>query len=119
MSGHIAEQKEDRSVLSKWDSDLRQTFRTMAQSVEVPDLDIHILVNHALAGVNAGYITRSALMEGHLRRQQERISGAILGAVESGKGKHRNRTLAWLRTSKAELLVASAASDDRPRQLAA
>lgn len=118
-SGHIAEQKEDRSVLSKWANDLRQTFRTMAQSVEVPDLDIHILMNHALAGVNAGYITRSALMEGHLRRQQERISGAILGAVESGKGKHRNRTLAWSHTSKAELLVASSASDDRARQLAA
>jgi len=40
VSGHIAEQKEDRSVLSKWANDLRQTFRTMAQSVEVPDLGI-------------------------------------------------------------------------------
>lgn len=106
-SGHIAEQKEDRSVLSKWANDLRQTFRTMAQSVEVPDLDIHILMNHALAGVNAGYITRSALMEGHLRRQQERISRSILSAIEAGRGAHRNRTLAWLASAKIEGQTAS------------
>jgi integrase len=108
-SGHIAEQKEDRSVLSKWANDLRQTFRTMAQSVEVPDLDIHILMNHALAGVNAGYITRSALMEGHLRRQQEKISMSILGAVEGGKGRCRAEALAWLRSSRIDSSEPSAA----------
>jgi hypothetical protein len=31
-------------------------------------------MNHALQGVNAGYITKSALLEDHLRRQQERIA---------------------------------------------
>lgn len=111
VSGHIAEQKEDRTVLSKWANDLRQTFRTIAQSVEVPDLDIHILMNHALPGVNAGYITRSALMEGHLRRQQARISEATLQAVASGKGKHRDRTLKWLRTSRIGSLDSASATD--------
>lgn len=119
MSGHIAEQKEDRSVLSKWANDLRQTFRTMAQSVEAPDLDIHILMNHALPGVNAGYITRSALMESHLRRQQERISRSILSAIETGRGAHRDRTLTWQGSGKVEAGAASEAPSEGALRAAA
>jgi hypothetical protein len=36
---------------------LRQTYRTIAQSVGVPKLDVHLLMNHSLPGVNEGYIT--------------------------------------------------------------
>ncbi|WP_293905339.1 integrase family protein, partial [Phenylobacterium sp.] len=54
VDGHLAEQREDREqTLSKYGNDLRQTFRTIGQAAEVPDLDIHILMNHALQGVNA------------------------------------------------------------------
>lgn len=76
-AGHLVEHKEDRSVLSKWGNDLRQTYRTIAQTAEVNDLDIHLLMNHTLPGVNAGYITRSKLVGGHLRTQQQAISKEI------------------------------------------
>ena len=106
LDGHLVEQKEDRSVLSKYGNDLRQTFRTIGQAAEVSEIDIHILMNHALQGVNAGYITRGALLEDHLRRQQERLSRATLRAVETGRGKRRAAVLRWLRSCKVEPFVA-------------
>jgi integrase len=83
-SGHMVETKEDRTVLSKWGNDLRQTYRTVAQIAEVSELDIHLLMNHSLRGVNAGYITRDKLLRGHLRKQQERISALVLSGWEQG-----------------------------------
>ncbi len=65
----------------------------MGQAAEVSSLDIHMLMNNALQGVNAGYITKGALMEDHLRRQQERISRAVLQAVETSRGSHREPVL--------------------------
>ena len=82
-AGHLVEHKEDRSVLSKWGNDLRQTYRTIAQAAGVNDLDIHLLMNHTLPGVNAGYITRSKLVGGHLRTQQQAISKEICRAFNS------------------------------------
>jgi integrase len=82
-NGHFVETKEDRAKLSKWGNDLRQTYRTIAQAAEISELDIHLLMNHSLRGVNAGYITRDKLLRGHLRRQQERISRLILNSVAS------------------------------------
>ncbi len=118
-TGHIVEQKEDRAVLSKWANDLRQTFRTIGQAAEVPPLDLHILMNHALQGVNAGYITRSALMDSHLRRQQARISDAIIRTVESGRGRHRDRTLRWLRSSRVQEETAQGNNGSPDNRLAA
>lgn len=83
-TGHLYETKEDRSVLSKWGNDLRQTYRTLAQVAEISELDIHLLMNHSLRGVNAGYITRDKLLRGHLRKQQERISGLVLSCCDEG-----------------------------------
>ena len=80
QSGHISEYKEPRDKLSKWGGDLRQTFRTMGQMVGVDGTDMHLLMNHKLSGVNAGYIT-SAVMMDHLLEQQERISAAIMARV--------------------------------------
>ena len=82
-SGHIAEQKEDRAALGKYANDLRQTYRTLAQAAGVAEIDAQLLMNHALPGVNAGYVTRGKLLD-HLRQQQERISAFILQAA--GKG---------------------------------
>lgn len=86
-SGHIVEHKEKRSDLSKWGNDLRQTFRTIAQAAGVAELDVHLLMNHSIPGVNAGYITRNKLLSGHLRQQQEAISLRILEAGRP-RGKH-------------------------------
>lgn len=90
-SGHLVEHKEDRSVLSKWGNDLRQSYRTVAQAAGISQLDIHLLMNHSLPGVNAGYITRDGLLGDHLRNQQERISRIIMGAATA-----HGQALAWI-----------------------
>jgi integrase len=100
--GHIIEHKEDRKVLSKWGNDLRQSYRTLAQVAGVSELDVHLLMNHSLPGVNAGYITRDALLGGHLRKQQERISQAI---EDSLSPKADVQVRLWLRSMKVHLEV--------------
>lgn len=86
-SGHLVEQKEDRSVLSKWGNDLRQSFRTLAQAAGVSEFDARLLMNHALPGVNAGYITRHKLLHDHLRAQQNAISRTIMRAARAAADK--------------------------------
>lgn len=100
-SGHLIEHKEERDVLSKWGNDLRQSYRTLAQAAGVSELDIHLLMNHSLPGVNAGYITRDSLLQDHLRKQQERISKVI---IDSAKGKTENADMDWLHRAKVETL---------------
>jgi len=80
-SGHLSETKEDRDELSKWGNDLRQTFRTIATATGVSEIDAKLLMNHAMPGVNAGYITRHKLLHDHLRRQQQVISSAVFAAL--------------------------------------
>jgi hypothetical protein len=79
-TGHLVEQKEDRAVLSKWGNDLRQSFRTLAQVAGVSEFDARLLMNHAIPGVNAGYITRSKILEDHLREKQEAVSRVLMSA---------------------------------------
>lgn len=100
-SGHMVEHKEDRDVLSKWGNDLRQSYRTLAQAAGVSELDVHLLMNHSLPGVNAGYITRDSLLRNHLRKQQERISKVI---IDSARGKAEEPGLAWLHRAKVDVL---------------
>jgi integrase len=97
-SGHLAEHKERRSDLSKWGNDLRQTFRTVAQAAGVPELDVHLLMNHSIPGVNAGYITRNKLLTDHLRFRQESISRKIAetGVVPPQNGPRSAETWPFL-----------------------
>lgn len=99
-TGHLVEHKEERDVLSKWGNDLRQSYRTVAQSVGVSKLDIHLLMNHSLPGVNEGYITRDKLLNDLLRKQQERISAVVM--ERAGKIKN-GLALSWLRSAKAAI----------------
>ncbi|MER8767087.1 MULTISPECIES: integrase family protein [unclassified Mesorhizobium] len=94
-SGHVIEHKEKRSDLSKWGNDLRQTFRTIAQTAGVAELDVHLLMNHSIPGVNAGYITRNKLLSDHLRQQQESISRRMLEAGRSRQKETKRRASAW------------------------
>ena len=73
-AGHLVEQKEDRATLSKWGNDLRQSFRTIATAAGVSEFDAKLLMNHAIPGVNAGYITRHKVLEDRMRSQQWAIS---------------------------------------------
>lgn len=86
-SGHMAETKEDRGDLSKWGNDLRQTFRTLATVAKVTQVDAKLLMNHAIAGVNEGYITREKIVEDHLRAQQQALSSVIFGPVRGAIAK--------------------------------
>jgi len=98
-TGHLTEHKEDRDVLSKWGNDLRQSYRTLAQAANVSELDVHLLMNHSLPGVNAGYITRDQLLRDHLRNQQQRISDVIVGTVQ---GKQHQLISFWLGSAKVD-----------------
>lgn len=76
--GHLIEHKEHRTKLFKWGNDLRQSYRTLGQAVGLSDVDMHLLMNHSLPGVNAGYITRAKLIGDHLRAAQEKLSRYII-----------------------------------------
>jgi hypothetical protein len=80
-SGHLAETKEDREILSKWGNDLRQTFRTIATAAGVSEFDAKLLMNHSIPGVNAGYVTRRKLVEDHQRSQQQTISTVVFSVL--------------------------------------
>lgn len=96
VSGHMVEHKEDREVLSKWGNELRQSYRTLAQPAGVSELDVHLLMNHSLPGVNAGYITRHRLLEDHLRDQQGKISKVIMAAACRSRDKTNEAVRRWL-----------------------
>lgn len=76
--GHIVEQKENRGTLSKWGNDLRHTYRTLGQAAGLSPVDMHLLMNHSVRGVNEGYITRSKLLNDHLRASQQTLSDFII-----------------------------------------
>ncbi len=109
-SGHLAEHKENRKTLAKWGNDLRQTYRTVGQIAEVGDLDMHLLMNHSVPGVNAGYITRAKLLSDHLRGQQEKISNLIMSCALRHEG-----ALVWpFQGSRATIPVLD--EPDKPRK---
>ncbi len=89
--GHLHEHKEDRSDLAKWGNDLRQTYRTLGQAAGASELDMHLLMNHVVQGVNPNYITREKLLSDHLRGCQEKVSNFMLAA----SGRDPLRPLAW------------------------
>ena len=60
-TGYISETKEPRARLGKWGNDLRQTFRTVAYCAQIDDISIHVLMNHKLSSVNAGYLNLAGM----------------------------------------------------------
>jgi len=98
-SGHIVEHKEDRKDLRYWGNDLRQTYRTAGQPAEINDVDMHLLMNHSVPGVNGGYITRVKLLN-HLRSAQQELSDYLLASTV-GTDPERKR---WPRASASTLL---------------
>lgn len=80
-SGHLEEHQEDRRVLSKFGNDLRQSYRTIGVAAGVSEFDAKLLMNHSIPGVNAGYITRGALIDEYLRKRQQAISTLIFHSI--------------------------------------
>ena len=95
--GHLVEHKEDRAQLSKWGNDLRQTYRTLGQAAGLSEVNMHLLMNHKLSGVNEGYITRDKLMGDHLRHAQQALSTYIVGAGSTPPKSKRPRERIWPR----------------------
>lgn len=79
-TGCMTDTREPRDRLAKWGGDLRQTYRTAAAIVGLGEMDAHLLMNHSMGGVSAGYITRGAMLD-HLIAQQERVSGWLVAAL--------------------------------------
>lgn len=94
--GHIVEQKENRSTtLSKWGNDLRHTYRTLGQAAGLSPVDMHLLMNHSVKGVNEGYITRSKLLNDHLRASQQTLSDFIIKSGTTAPKDGSKRERAW------------------------
>ena len=55
---------------------------------------MHLLMNHSVPGVNAGYITRAKLLGDHLRAAQEGLSAFIIEHGTRTKGSSA-RERAW------------------------
>jgi hypothetical protein len=85
--GHMVERDEKRSQLFKWGNDLRQSYRTLGQACGLSEIDMHLMMNHAIPGVNAGYITRAKLLSNHLLTAQEKLSRFI---IDMGRARRRN-----------------------------
>jgi hypothetical protein len=110
-SGHLAEHKEDRTVLSKWGNDLRQSFRTIAVPAGVANFVAMLLMNHALPGVNAKYLVRNKLLEDYLRRQQQRISSTIFQSL--GEARIENPKIRdWIGRGRGRQTILNVADDD-------
>jgi integrase len=95
LEGCLVEHKEPREKLFKWGNDLRQTYRTLGQAAGVSRLDMHLLMNHTVPGVNEGYITRDQLLGDHLRASQEKLSRFML-AKATKSSDDRGRLWPWI-----------------------
>lgn len=47
----------------------------------VSEFDARLLMDHAISGVNAGYITRHKLLGDHLRNQQQAVSSIVFNTL--------------------------------------
>ncbi|QKS00432.1 integrase arm-type DNA-binding domain-containing protein [Sphingomonas sp. CL5.1] len=106
-AGHIYTTQEDRADLSKWGNDLRQTYRTIATIAKVNGVDAKLLMNHAIPGVNEGYITREKILEDHLRQQQQAITDVIFAPIRDLREKD-GPVATWLRPRSARAQIALA-----------
>jgi hypothetical protein len=61
------------------------------------------LMNHAIQGVNSGYITRHKLLENHLRSQQQAISDVIFANIK-GNCAVASPVRNWLLNSRSRVL---------------
>lgn len=76
VSGHLTFPRNDKQGLPMSHS-LRHTYRTHSLLAGVSDLHSHLLMNHRIEGVNAGYISRLVAMP-ELAESQEKITRHFL-----------------------------------------
>jgi integrase len=115
-SGHLAEHREDRTVLSKWGNDLRQSFRTIAIEAGVAEPVAVLLMNHALPGVNGGYVNRHKLVQDYLRGQQQRITSTIFQSLGDARIENPN-ILNWIGRGPARQTILNAMDGENHNHL--
>lgn len=74
--GHLTIPRNDKQGLPMAHC-LRHTYRTMSLLAGISDVHSHLLMNHRLDGVNAGYISRHITMD-ELAKSQEAITRYML-----------------------------------------
>jgi integrase len=74
---HLEKPRDDKRGLPGCHA-LRHSYKTHSLIAGVREIESHLLMNHALGGSNAGYISREVTMEDHLRPAQEKISDYFL-----------------------------------------
>jgi|KBSSwiStaDraftv2_1062776.scaffolds.fasta_scaffold08258_6 hypothetical protein len=85
-AGHLAEWREDRAALSKFGTDLRQSFKTMSVECGVGKLEAKVLMNHKVdRDVHDGYTTTPELRE-HLHACQAKISAEMMSRLVPAMG---------------------------------
>jgi hypothetical protein len=85
-AGHLTEWREEREALSKFGTDLRQSFKTMSVECGVGRLEAKILMNHKIdRDVHDGYTTTPELRE-HLHKCQARISAGMMARLVPAMG---------------------------------
>ena len=57
---------------------LRHTYKTHSLIAGIREIESHLLMNHAIGGSNAGYITREVTVDGHRRPAQQKITEYFL-----------------------------------------
>jgi hypothetical protein len=77
-SGHLAETKEDRSKLSKWGNELRQTFRTIATVAGVSEIDAKLLMNHSIPGVKRATLLGTSFLKTICATNNKRLAARFL-----------------------------------------
>ncbi len=84
--GHLVDWREHREVLSKFGTDLRQSFKTMSVECGIGELEAKILMNHKVdQDVHDGYATTPELRE-HLHKCQARISAGMMARLVPAMG---------------------------------
>jgi hypothetical protein len=71
----------------------------LGQAAGLSEVDMHLLMNHSVKGanVNEGYITRSKLLNNHLRSAQQRLSDLIIGAATAPSKPGSQKQRVWPR----------------------
>jgi hypothetical protein len=118
-SNGLVRQNRLKTVLVRLDADharhsnsLTDKTIAVATAAGVSEIDAKPLMNHAIAGVNAGYITRHKLLQDHLRWQQQAISSAVFAALGNSLSEDQ-RVRRWVGLSATRRAI-----QDSPKQSA-
>ncbi|MGH1558486.1 hypothetical protein ACRAWD_13695 [Caulobacter segnis] len=75
--GHLVEHDGSARPCSSGATICGRAGRTLGQACGLSEIDMHLMMNHSIPGVNAGYITRAKLLGDHLLTAQRTCRGSL------------------------------------------